>query len=123
MALPTTLALLVLKSRQVERLRQFYAFLGIAFTQERHGSGPEHHAATMGDVVFELYPLTAEANEEGPPRLGFYVTDLGQKLADLKKTGAVVEIEPRPSKWGMRAVVRDPDGRAVELYQVDDGAL
>lgn len=42
--------LLVLKSRQVDRVRSFYEALGIAFTEEQHGSGPRHHAGRVADA-------------------------------------------------------------------------
>src|SRR6185312_2764931 len=35
-----SLALLVLKTRQVETVRSFYSALGIALSNEQHGSGP-----------------------------------------------------------------------------------
>lgn len=42
------LKLLVLKTRQVERLLAFYQTLGIDFTQEQHGKGPAHHSGQIG---------------------------------------------------------------------------
>jgi hypothetical protein len=35
----------------------------------------------------------------------------------LKAVGTLLSTEPQATQWGVRAVVRDPDGRAVELYQ------
>jgi hypothetical protein len=43
-----SLMLLVLKTPQTERLRAFYQALGIALTEERHGSGPVHFAGSAG---------------------------------------------------------------------------
>ncbi len=41
-----SLTLLVLKNRQVDRVRTFYEALGIDFIEEQHGKGPRHHAGS-----------------------------------------------------------------------------
>jgi lactoylglutathione lyase len=112
------LNLLVLKTGQLDRLRDFYACLGIAFTEERHGSGPAHFAGRIGDVVLELYPLPEGVSlPDTTTRLGFAVARLDEVLEALGRLAAFVTSPPRQTEWGRRAVVRDPDGRAVELYQ------
>jgi len=113
-----TLTLLVLKTRQVAGVRAFYQALGIAFVEERHGDGPAHVAGVVGGLTLEVYPLP-----DGPEaadrtlRLGFSVADLGRVLDALQAAGTPVLNPPEQTTWGRRAVVRDPDGRAVELYQ------
>ncbi len=113
-----SLKLLVLKTRQVDRLRSFYQALGIDLTEEKHGAGPVHFAGQVGGAVLELYPLPAE---DGPAdattRLGFAVEKLAEVVQALRNAGELIAREPRPTAWGLRAVVRDPDGRAIELYQ------
>jgi hypothetical protein len=49
-------------------------------------------------------------------RLGFDVTDMDRVLECLRGLGTPVIAEPRMTPRGPRAVVGDPDGRAVELY-------
>jgi predicted enzyme related to lactoylglutathione lyase len=113
-----TLNLLVLKTRQLNRLRGFYAALGLDFAEEKHGDGPTHHAARLDDLVLELYPLPSEATAaDSTTRLGFQVADLDALLRTLESAGASVVGRPQRSAWGYRAVVRDPDGRVVELTQ------
>ena len=113
-----SLRLLVLRTKQLERLRDFYAPLGVSFVPERHGDGPLHYAGDLGGAVLELYPL----DEYGPSsdsltRIGFSVLDLTATLRGLEAVGGKVVSKPRETEWGLRAVVRDPDGRAIELYQ------
>jgi len=38
-------------------------------------------------------------------------------VGSLEAAGGAVVPRPRRTEWGVRAVVRDPDGRAVELCQ------
>lgn len=113
-----SLTLLVLKTRQVEVLRLFYQTLGIELAEERHGMGPVHFAGRAGDVVLEVYPLP----DDGSPvdvaiRLGFAVESLADVVRKLQAIGAPVVTPPKETAWGLQAVVKDPDGRSVELTQ------
>jgi lactoylglutathione lyase len=115
---PVSLKLLVLKTHEVEQVRAFYRALGIEFVEEKHGQGPVHHAGQVGPVVLEIYPLPDDAGPaDQTTRLGFEVNDLLGVLADLAALGADVAGSPKATERGTRAIVRDPDGRSVELYQ------
>ena len=109
------LNLLVLKTDDVERLRDFYASLGFEFVEEQHGSGPRHFSAPMGEGILEVYPLPEGATVDLTTRLGFVVNDVHEAVESARRATDVVS-EPKQTQWGLRAVVRDPDGRAVELY-------
>lgn len=87
---------IVLYTTRVEACRDFYAGLGLEFTRERHGEkGLEHYAAALdGGGVFEIYPATP-ARVTGALRIGLYVDGTA----------------PPPG----RRVLRDPDGRAVDV--------
>lgn len=108
------LNLIVLKTHHLDRLKDFYSALGISFAEEKHGDGPSHLSARVGDVVLELYPLPADAVPDAGTRLGFAVPNLDAVLARL---GTSVVSGPRETEWGRRAVLRDPDGRRVELVE------
>ena len=110
-----SLTLLVLKTPQVDRLRMFYATLGIELNEEQHEKGPIHYAGRIGELVLEVYPSSASVDSS--TRLGFAVENLAETLAALHAIGAPHVTQARQTSWGHRAVVRDPDGRAVELYQ------
>jgi catechol 2,3-dioxygenase-like lactoylglutathione lyase family enzyme len=118
-----SLRLLVVKTRHLDRTRLFYEALGIHLVEERHGDGPVHYSGLVGVTTIEVYPWP----EGGPVpdasvRLGFDVTDLVRVLESLKGLGVSVVSEPRMTPWGHRAVVKDPDGRAVELYGTEGQA-
>jgi predicted enzyme related to lactoylglutathione lyase len=112
-----SLRLLVLKTSQVEKVRAFYQCLGVALSPERHGQGPAHYAGQVGPCVLEVYPLPDGGVADSTTRLGFAVADLGRVLESLRAAGTPVLSPPRDTAWGLRAVVEDPDGRAIELYQ------
>jgi lactoylglutathione lyase len=112
------LNLLVLKTGHLDRLQAFYAALGIAFAEERHGDGPTHYAGRVGEALLELYPLPENAGPaDATTRLGFAVSDLDTVVGSLEAAGGAVVSQPRRTAWGYRAVVRDPDRRAVELCE------
>ncbi len=113
-----SLRLLVLKTRQLDRLRAFYRALGVELAEEKHGGGPVHYAGQVGEAVLEIYPLPDESNTaDTTTRLGFAVEKLTEVIQALRDAGAVIQSEPRQTAWGLQAIVRDPDGRTVELYQ------
>ena len=112
------LSLLVLKTRQLDGLRRFYGSLGIELTKEQHGKGPVHYAARVGDVVLEVYPLPDnDTSADATTRLGFAVPSVAKVVQALQAVGTPIVREPQVTQWGLQAVVRDPDGRAVELYE------
>lgn len=108
--------LLVVRSRDLSRAEQFYGRLGIAFVRHAHG-GAEHLCADSGGVVFEIYPLGHDQVPTSSTRLGFRVANVAGAVRDLEAIGGQVLQAPRPSAWGLRAVVRDSDGHCVELLQ------
>ena len=98
-----------------------YGALGLTFTQEQHGTGPIHHSCDMGGTVLEIYPGSEggapDRRAGGATSLGFRVSSVDATLSSLKQLGASVITPPKDSQWGRRAVVADPDGRAVEISQ------
>ena len=108
--------LVVLKTDQLDAVREFYGHLGFEFASEQHGSGPRHYWAPLGDGIIEVYPLPKDGIVDRTTRLGFAVDNLEKAIAAIGNPDAVVT-GPRQTDWGLRAVVRDPDGRSVELYE------
>ncbi|AKT37274.1 VOC family protein [Chondromyces crocatus] len=119
-----SLGLLVLRTRDVPRLVAFYRAMGLPFVEEQHGAGPTHFSCELGGLVVEIYPArpgTTGASEGAADlRLGFRVPSIERALAALTQTSPCVRSGPRADAWGRCAVVVDPDGRAVELREVDE---
>jgi predicted enzyme related to lactoylglutathione lyase len=111
-----SLRLLVLKTHDVDRLLRFYESLGISFAEEKHGGGPVHFAGTLGETVFELYPLPADGAVDASTRLGFSVGRVDAIMEALDAAGGRVLRPAKQTSRGYMAVVADPDGRSVELY-------
>ena len=119
--MPTpSISLLVLKSPQMEVVCDFYRLLGFDFVEEQHGKGPVHFAAPLGTGVLEIYPLPVGKLTDTTTRIGFNVSDINSVVAVIASVEEVAS-KPKATQWGVRAVVRDPDGRTVELCETLDG--
>lgn len=107
-----SLRLLVLWTHRLEHARAFYSLLGFDFKLEQHPKGAKHYAAVMKDGVFELF--SGGAGQVDNVRLGFGVSDLEMVLKNIESK---IVTGPQQTEFGYRAVVEDPDGRLIELYQ------
>lgn len=97
-----------------ERVLDFYRALGVEFVQEKHETGPVHHAAAVaGEAVFEVYPPTTVGAVDRV-QLIFEVDDLDEVALRLAGQGV------RFVNWtqgAARARTHDPLGRPVLLVQ------
>jgi lactoylglutathione lyase len=117
----TEIASLVLFARQLDRTAAFYRAIGLPLADEDHGDGPRHLAGEIGPVHFAIYAAdhpegrSPKWRQPGSSFSGFYVASLDDTLTALADAPVLAGHQERP--WGCRAVVEDPDGRAVEINQ------
>ena len=108
------LSLLVLRCKDIHACKRFYEGFGISFVEEKHGEGPEHFAAEDSGFVFELYPAgNGPADQTG---LGFETHDLDGLHAQFRKNQFAPR-EIRETELGRMFILRDPDGRRIEVRQ------
>ena len=109
-----SLNLLVLRCANIERSKSFYEIFGMAFQKEQHGNGPAHYACQDERGVFEIYPTESGAPDQ--TGLGFLTGDL-DGLHMLLRRNQFAPREIRDTELGRMFVVRDPDGRRIEVKQ------
>jgi len=107
--------LIVIRSHDLENAAAFYSALGLWLNKYRHGDGPEHYASESDGQVFEIYPLSLDAQPTTTTRLGFAVQDVDQVYERLMAIGAQHVSAPKQSPWGRRAVLSDFDVHRIEL--------
>ena len=110
--------LLVIRTIEMARLADFYALLGLTFEYHKHGKSPWHYSAPVGHTILEIYPLAkgqTEADKE--LRLGFALDDYDNTITTLKEKGVEFVSEPMQTDYGFMAIIKDTDGRRVELYK------
>ncbi|MBI3862163.1 MAG: hypothetical protein HY290_09740 [Planctomycetia bacterium] len=83
------LNLIVIRSADLNRSARFYGTLGIQFSRERHGSGPEHLAGNTGGVVLEIYPQSAGVRT-AKTQIGFRVNSIAALVPTLQEAGGTV---------------------------------
>ncbi len=111
------LNLIVIRSLEATRVVTFYQLLGITFKEEQHGRGPVHWAADLEGLVIEVYPAKTADEVDKTTRLGFELEDVVATVETLRSADVEIVSDVKESGRSLRAVVRDPDGRSVELVQ------
>ncbi|MGN6367106.1 MAG: VOC family protein [Phycisphaerae bacterium] len=106
------LNLLVLRCRNIDKAKDFYELFGMAFVKEQHGNGPVHYSATDDSGTFELYPLEGTVPDQ--TGLGFLTGEI-EGLHVLLRRNQFAPRDIRDTEIGRMFVVRDPDGRRVEV--------
>ena len=115
-----SLNLLVIRSSDIEKSCTFYTALGLQFSKEKHGDGPEHYACVLGSTVVEIYP---RKNMSGKlpgvsAMFGFRVPSIESAIESIKKLGAEMVVSPHETtSSGQYAVLRDPDGHRVHISE------
>jgi lactoylglutathione lyase len=107
--------LTVIRCANIDASAAFYRLIGLEFEKHKHGTGPEHYAASEGTWTFELYPASAKFPASSSTRIGFAVESCDEVVDQLLGAGFSLDTIPADSTWGRRAVVQDPDGHRVEL--------
>lgn len=112
--------LIVIRTNDIAASAKFYQKLGISFEYHRHGKGPFHYAAELEGTIFEIYPLLkSQEKPDTTLRLGFDVQELDKLIHQLKKDNVEILKTPAPSEFGYYALIKDIDGRKIELKEID----
>lgn len=115
------LGALVLFSASIERAVAFYRAIGVQLETEQHDEGPPHYACELGNAHFALFPAPMGAapvyGAGGCTFPGFVVESVAESVNAVRALGAAVRQEAEQYPWGLRAVIEDPDGRPVEVYE------
>lgn len=110
--------LLVIRTIEIAQLAEFYSLLGLTFEYHKHGKSPYHFSTLVGNTILEIYPLAkgqTEADKE--LRIGFALDEFENTIITLKEKGVEFVSEPMPTDYGFMAIIKDPDGRRIELYK------
>ena len=112
------LNLIVIRTQQLKQQAKFYEQLVLNFQYHKHGNGPYHYSADLDGTVFEIYPAKNEREVDHSTRLGFQVKNLDKLIENIEITNPQEIINhPKQTPWGYTALVKDLDGRKIELTQ------
>jgi predicted enzyme related to lactoylglutathione lyase len=114
-----TLKLIVIRTKELERLAKFYEVLGLSLQYHKHGPSPYHYSGNLGETVLELYPLAKTQDEPDKHfRIGIGIKNFEVIVNNLKENGTPFFQDPMDTEFGLMAIVADPDNRKVEIYKV-----
>lgn len=98
--------------------------MGVPLVEEQHedDDGVVHFACELGGVHIAFYQATDDGAAPAPRTSGSCFAGLAVKsVSDVVQRAAaagVTVLEPPTSyPWGVRALVRDPDGRSLEVFE------
>ena len=119
------LGALILFTASLERTVAFYRAIGAPLEEEKHDEeGPLHYACELGSTHLAIHAVdaakggrAAEWRSGGSSYFGFAVDSLADAVEAARALNARVLQEPEDFPWGPRALVEDPDGRVVELFE------
>lgn len=112
-----SLNLLVLRCKDLEVTRRFYEHLGLIFSKEQHGKGPEHYSWENAGFVLELYPVIKDQAPD-QVRVGFSTHLLADIAGNIRHSSGITVLEQAyATSDRIVMVLQDPDGRKVELSQ------
>lgn len=111
----TQLNLTAIRSADIHKSAEFYKNLDLEFELHSHGKGPKHYASMNTEAVFEIYPTTEKMPVTTSSRIGFSVRSCDAVIKRIQDKGFKVVSMPKESPWGLRAVIKDPDGYSVEV--------
>jgi glyoxylase I family protein len=106
------------RARNTKALAKWYSdHLGVTLTPTDYDQEPWKQEA--GPTVFE--PFSADTTYFGPKEqmwmINFRVRDLNAMVAQLRKAGIDVEVEPEKYPNGWFARLTDPEGNPIQLWQ------
>ena len=110
--------LIVVRTSDPKQLSGFYSHFGLEFEYHKHGNSPFHYTTIIGKTILEIYPLTKSQKEADINlRLGFTVDNFDLTIEKLRANQTVFVTEPHETDFGFMTIVKDPDGRRIELYK------
>jgi hypothetical protein len=115
-------SLLVIRVIDVNEVRKFYEVAGLRFISERHGTGPEHYAASNFGQTFEIYPAKTASDVTNNVRLGFLVSSLAETAHSLKMHYPDLTGNQQDSGYGRFVSAKDPAGTKVDFYENASGS-
>ncbi len=110
------LKLLVIRTDKLPEVVDFYTQLGFIFEYHRHEKGVFHYSTDISGTIFEIYPLLkSQKTPDISTRIGFSIFNFEEIINSIESQ--IFESTPIATEWGIMAVLKDPDGRKVEIYK------
>ena len=113
------LSSITISTTQLQNMLTFYRALGLLFQENKVDKGSNIHRAVVSGIEFSLYGASSIEKDARPrSQLSFNVRDLEGVFQAVKKIpGVHCILDPSVMADGKKAIVLDPDGHSVELFE------
>jgi hypothetical protein len=101
---------LVVKSAQIDELKNYYELLGAIFVKEKHGNGVEHYSSQNISPTIEIYPDKKEIKNH--LALFMKIKNMDDYQSYLSERGVKYE------KTNLGIYLRDPDDNRIEILKI-----
>lgn len=117
------LGALVFFTSRLDACVEFYRLVGIPLVEEQHAEdGMVHFACELEGVHIAFFNALDEGNA---PALrtagccfpGLAVASVSDIVRRVRAAGGTILQPPSDYPWGVRAVLSDPDGRPLEVFE------
>lgn len=113
------LSSIIINTAHPEEMLRFYGRLGLHFEMKQVSKGGHCHKAFLGGVELTFFAVKETARARSPDlQLTIRVAELDAIVTDLNAIeGVQCLLDPTILPDGKKAILLDPDGRAVELVE------
>lgn len=113
------LSSIIINTAHPEAMLKFYGRVGLTFEAKQVSKGGQCHKAYLGGVELTFFAVKETARPRSPDlQLTIRVTQLEEMVAELATIpGVECLLDPTVLPDGKKAILLDPDGRAVELVE------
>lgn len=105
----------ILRSRDIERLRTFYEQVFHVKFEYHINHGAQHYAGYLGTTLLELYRTVHVVPRGAQDSMILTVSNLEQTLA--RAESSALYVMPTQTPQGRMALLKDPDGRLVIVME------
>ena len=111
---------ITINTAHLDEMLQFYRIIGVDFVSTNVDKGSKVFRAKLGETEFSLISVPVAEKLKSPGlQLSFAVErldEMAKLLAQVPK--AMLMMEPSEMPDGKKAILLDPEGRAVELAEI-----
>lgn len=109
---------IIINTPHAKEMLLFYGRLGLEFQSKQISKGGQCHKAFLGPVELTLYEAAPGKRTAPDVQLTLRIQDLEKVVKDLCAIPGVQSLmDPTLLPDGNKAILLDPDGRAIELIE------
>jgi len=107
----------MLCTEKMDLVAAFYEAAGVQLEKEQHGAGPQHFLF-KSDICIEIYPPRVPTDASFVLRIDVKdIDEIMVKIRSLFSYEDLIVQDTQSLLSGKKSILRDPDGRIVELFQ------